>query len=137
MSKGIRKLINLNYFYDYSNAFKLLTKNPVKVAYSSVADFVTISLTIFVLSFFSKIIETPLTEILVNLPNPEKPASNAAIILVISFIVLYLLLYLIFSTLQAVSWKLAHNIADENNSIKKLSKIFFRINLQIITAFIK
>ncbi|MBS3157966.1 hypothetical protein J4206_01625 [Candidatus Woesearchaeota archaeon] len=118
---------------NYLKSAKIISAKPVELIYAAISDILTIFFSLFVLSFFGRIIENPLTEFLVNLPNPEKPQSNAVLILIIAFIVLYISLYLILSFLQPIAWKIAHKLvynAKENYS--KLAKYFLRINIYLI-----
>ncbi|HIH43427.1 TPA: hypothetical protein HA246_07355 [Candidatus Woesearchaeota archaeon] len=112
---------------------KIISAEPIELIYATITDILTLFFSFFVLSFFGKIIEVPLTEFLVNLPNPEKPQSNAILILIIAFIVLYILLYAILSLLQPVAWKIAHKLAyNTKETYKKVTMHFLRINIYLI-----
>ncbi|MBI2136720.1 hypothetical protein HYU06_06640 [Candidatus Woesearchaeota archaeon] len=112
---------------------KIIFAKPIELIYATITDILTLFFSLFVLSFFGRIIENPLTEFLVNLPNPEKPQSNAVLILVIAFLVLYLLLYLIISLLQPISWKIAHNIvSSKKETYKRFAIYFLKINIYLI-----
>lgn len=118
---------------NYIRSAKIIFAKPIELIYSTIIDILSLFFSLFVLSFFSRIIENPLTEFLVNLPNPEKPQSNAILILIIAFAALYILLYAILSFLQPVAWKIAHKIAhNSRESYKRFMKHFLRINIYII-----
>ena len=126
-------LSNISLFLSlYVKSFRLLFSNYAKLFSSIIADFITLFLSIFILTFFARIIENPLTEFLVNIPNPEKPASNALVILITAFLVLYVLLYIIFSLIQPISWRSAHEITLAKCPYKKIFKHFFKANLFFI-----
>ncbi len=125
--------MNKTYLTNLLKSAKIIFASPIELIYATIIDTLTLIFSLFVLSFFSRIIENPLTEFLVNLPNPEKPQSNAVLILTIAFLVLYLLLYLIISLLQPISWKIAHNIvSSKKETYKKFAIYFLKINIYLI-----
>ncbi len=125
--------MNNSFLTNYIRSAKIISAKPIGLVYAAIIDMLTLFFSLFVLSFFSRIIENPLTEFLVNLPNPEKPQSNAAMTLIIAFVVLYILLYAILSFLQPVAWKIAHKLAyNAKDKYRKFMKHFLRINIYLI-----
>jgi hypothetical protein len=125
----------------YLKSFNLLNNNLLQLLAISIIDLITLFVAVFTLNLFGTVIANPLTEFLVNLPNPAAPQSNAPTILIVAFITMYSIIYLLLTFLQPLSWQYIFNLLETKHNYKKIMKslllpnFFFVLLLALVNLY--